>query len=333
MKEAFPALVVDGATPYTSDTAHQAGFAYLPYLLTGDFYYLEELQFWAMYNALIDNPGYRKYEKGLFQNDQLRGQGWSMRTLGEAAYITPDNDKFKAQFLGFLNANLDWYNATYTNGTNNNLGMITNGYGITYQNNTAGAPWQDDHFTSAIGHVAELGFAKAGPLLAWKAKFQIGRMMDPAFCWIDAALYNVKIRDGLYAPFYATLGQVYSATVDARISAQKCNTPEQLAFRTSAIVGSEFASTVLGDMVGNSNSTVGYASNFQPAHALTVDSGAPGGAAAWKKFIGRAVKTDYRNGPQFAILPRAAGSKAACGARRHPDRRCANGCRHLEESR
>ena len=40
------------ATPYEPDTAHQPSTVYLPYLVTGDYYYLEELQFWAAWNPL-----------------------------------------------------------------------------------------------------------------------------------------------------------------------------------------------------------------------------------------------------------------------------------------
>ncbi len=35
------------ATPYTDDESHQPSFAFVPYLMTGDYYLLEELQFWA----------------------------------------------------------------------------------------------------------------------------------------------------------------------------------------------------------------------------------------------------------------------------------------------
>ncbi|MDQ2822969.1 MAG: hypothetical protein M3Y65_21750 [Pseudomonadota bacterium] len=306
--QAFPGCAGNCDSVNYPDTAHQAGFAYVPYLLTGDYYYLEELQFWAMYNALIDNPNYRKWEKGLFQNDQVRGQAWSMRTLAEAAYITPDADKLKAQFAGFLDNNLTWYNDTYVTGGANKLGAITNGYAFSYLGDTAIALWQDDHFTSAIGHVAELGFAKAAPLMAWKAKFQIGRMLDPGFCWIDAAAYNAKLRDTATSPIYTSMAQVYQNSVDPKLASLKCNSPEQLTYRNSIRSGDEAVPFALNDMPGYATSTVGYPSNFQAALAMAVDSGAPGGAAAWTTFITRAVRPNYGYGPQFDILPRTAGS-------------------------
>jgi hypothetical protein len=309
-KDAFPGCGAC-ATPYTADTSHQPSFAYLPYLVTGDYYYLEEMQFWGMWDAFNDNPGYRGAEKGLLSPGQVRGQAWSLRTLVEAAYITPDADALKDDFIKIVDNNLDWYNATYTTGGANKLGVITNGYAFSYQGGTALAPWQDDHFTSAVGHAAELGFRKAEPLLKWKAQFQIGRMLAPGFCWIDAASYSLKVRDSEASPVYATLAEVYQKSFNPNLVAAKCNSTAQLAFRTKAAVGGEFASTVSNDIPGNATSATGYVSNFQPALAFAVDSGYPGGLQAWKLFATRAVRPDYSTQPQFSIIPRTAATPIA----------------------
>lgn len=57
-RELFPACVRPDAckTPNNHDISHQPAFSYLPYLLTGDHYHLEELQFWAMYDVFASNP-------------------------------------------------------------------------------------------------------------------------------------------------------------------------------------------------------------------------------------------------------------------------------------
>jgi hypothetical protein len=79
--EAFPPCGGDCATPYSADTAHEPALTYLPYLVTGDYYYLEELQFWTMYDLFQSNPGYRANVKGLFHQTQVRAQAWSLRDL------------------------------------------------------------------------------------------------------------------------------------------------------------------------------------------------------------------------------------------------------------
>ncbi|WP_287815962.1 TolC family protein, partial [Pseudomonas sp.] len=92
------------------------------------------------------------------------GQAWNLRTLAQAAYITPDSDRLKAHFTRVVNNNLDWYNATYANNPAANFfGAIDSASAVIYNGDRGIAPWQDDFFTSAIGHTAELGFSAAEP--------------------------------------------------------------------------------------------------------------------------------------------------------------------------
>lgn len=296
-QEAFPICAAPGAcaTATAVDTSHQPGFAYLPYLVTGDYYYLEELHFYTMWNTFQSNPGYRDRVKGLFKSDQVRGQGWSLRTLAQAAYITPDDDSFKAQFAFFLKSNLDWYNASYSaNPAANALGAIVNGYALGYDNGTALAPWMDDFFTSAIGHAVELGRADAIPLLKYKIRFPIARMTATDACWITGAAYSLKVRDSATSPFYASMGQAWHATNPATLAALPCASADMAAALKLKV----------GEMTGYSYSNTGFPSNMQPALAYAADAGGADGAAAWAIFAARSVKPDYRRGPQFAVLPR-----------------------------
>lgn len=296
-QEFFPACATPTAcqTPNVHDSSHQPNFAYLPYLVTGDYYYLEELQFWSMWNTFSSHPGYREAGKGLLKPDQVRGQGWSLRTLAEAAYITPDTDPLKSHFESLLSSNLDWYNTEYSNNAAaNKLGAILNGYALVYDDGTGLGPWQDDFFTSAVGHAAELGYAQAKTLRDWKAKFSILRMVAPNACWIDGAQYSVKFRDSATSPFYTTMAQVYAASHTAEFTALPCG-------------GAEMAASLklrVGEMTGYSSEETGYPSNMQPALAYSADSGIKDGALAWGVFTRRSVKPDYGLGPQFAIIPR-----------------------------
>jgi hypothetical protein len=295
--EAFPKCAVGASctNPASHDTAHQPAFAYLPYLVTGDYFYLEELQFWGMYNVFQTNPGYRQNIKGLLSREQVRGQAWSMRTLAEAAYITPDNDRLKLHFTRILTSNLDWYNTNYTNNPLANVfGVLTTGNAVAYNGDRGIAPWMDDFFTSAIGHTAELGFSGAQELLRWKAKSPVMRMTDPGICWIDAALYSMNIRDSATGPFYTTMAQAWNASRDTAFTSLTCDSAEMAAYLKLKV----------GEMTGYAASTAGYPSNMQPALAYAVDAGLPNGSAGWAKFMNRKVKPNYGLSPQFAIVPR-----------------------------
>jgi hypothetical protein len=294
--EAFPACVTGQCTdPYTADNAHEPSLAYMPYMLTGDYYYLEELQFWAMWNMFSSNPAYREYAKGLIYRDQVRAQAWSLRTLAEAAYLTPDDDRLKAHFNQILDSNLDWYNTTYTNDPQaNKLGALVNGYAFAYNNGTGVAPWQDDFFTSAIGHIAELGYAKARQLMTWKSQFPVQRMTAPGACWIDGSIYTLNLRASSTSPVYGTMGEAYAASHTAAFDALECG---------SAAMATSLGLKV-GEMTGYSSDPAGYPSNMQPALAYAVDNLGAAGKAAWTVFMNRSVKPNYATAPQFAIVPR-----------------------------
>jgi len=293
--EAFASCAGDCTTPYTHDTAHQPSLAYLPYLVTGDYYYLEEMQFWAMYDTFVSNPNYRQEDKGLVIWDQLRGQAWSLRTIAQAAYITPDADTLKADLMAFVNDNLDWYNTNYSNNSSaNKLGVPTQGYSIAYANDTAISTWMDDFFTSAVGYTADLGFTKASALLAWKAKFPVARMTAPGACWIMGAPYSLTIRLSTSSPVFDSVVDGYTRDLGAEFMNLPCNSPAM-----AAKLGLK-----LGDMGNISQGNMGYPSNMQPALAYSADSGIASSATAWNLFMSRTVKPDYTTSPQFAIVPR-----------------------------
>jgi hypothetical protein len=291
--DAFPACG-DCASPYTPDSAHQPSLAYMPYLMTGDRYYLDELELWANWNMLQANPGYRDHERGLVKWDQPRGQAWSLRTLGQVAFIAPDDDPLKKYFVDRLAFNLAWYAQQYVPG--GAFGYITNG--ATLGDDGSLAPWMDDFFTASIGGLVALGFDDARPLRDWKAMFAVGRMNDPGYCWIFASAYHMVVQDSASKAFYPSFAAVLGPTLDvggqAAAKGLACDSPAMaaaLGLRT-------------GEMVGYASSAEGYPSNLQPALATAAEAGVPGGAAAWAKFAARAVKPDYSSEPQFAIVPR-----------------------------
>ncbi|HJV74668.1 MAG TPA: hypothetical protein VJ654_10635 [Noviherbaspirillum sp.] len=327
INEAFPLCGGDCTTIYQPDSSHQPSMAYLPYLVTGDNYYLEELQFWANYNMIQANPYYREFDKGIMRWDQVRGQAWSLRTLGHAAYITPDSHPLKKYFVDRVGHNLDWYNATYTNGNPNKLGAIDGSgqfafppiaYTTASGDKTGLAPWMDDFFTWSVGYLAELGFSKAQPLLAWKAQFPIGRMTAPGYCWIDGAAYALTVRSSSTSPLFATFGEAYLATMrkkdgtpminstGAKYLDQACGSQALADWRTQYDKDNKVSRGpwLAGEMDGYAGTTMGYPSNMQPALAVAATSGAPNGQAAWDLFMKRSVKPDYTAAPQWAIVPR-----------------------------
>ncbi len=318
--EKFPNCGGDCKTPMAPDSSHQPSFAYLPYVLSGDYYYLEELQFWATWNMLQFPPSYRELGKGLFKSDQVRGQAWSLRTLAQAAYITPDDHPLKQYFSERVNNNLNWYNEHFShNPAANALGVLTSGYAFSYQDGRGIAPWQDDFFTWATGYVYALGFSAAKPILQWKAKFPVARMIAPGSCWIFAAPYELAVRESKNSKaLYATWEEIYRENQGAKknssgtlLSSLACGSKEMAQWMTLKRRESSPGATPIapGEMVGYSTSAEGYPANMQPALAAAVDAESPGAGAAWEKFAQRPLPTDFSAAPQFAVVPRKIAKK------------------------
>ncbi|HZW21721.1 hypothetical protein [Noviherbaspirillum sp.] len=327
LSELFPACGGDCATIYQPDSSHQPSMSYLPYVTTGDYYYLEELQFWANYNMLKDNPRYREFAKGIVKSDQVRGQAWSLRTLGHAAYITPDSHPMKKYFVDRVGYNIDWYTATYVTGNPNNLGVIDGSGTLAFKPmayttpagaKTGLAPWMDDFFTWSVGHLVELGFTNAKPLLTWKAKFPIQRLTGAGYCWIDGATYALAVRPTETSPLYATIGEAYRSTMrnasggaltnstGAAYLNQQCASQAMADWRTQydRDRGVNRVAWKAGEMDGYATVPSGYPSNMQPALAVAATSGQANARAAWDLFMRRPVKPDYSTAPQWNVVPR-----------------------------
>jgi hypothetical protein len=275
--EAFPD-VTEGLEKHAPDDAHQPSIAYLPYLISGDAFYLEELQFWADWNMLIANPYYRDFAKGLLKWSQIRGQAWSLRTLGHAAYITPDSHPLKAYFTEKLRNNLEFYQA-YAGGTAASpLGWLgTGGSAFAYEPYGI-APWQDDFFTASVGDLMRMGFPGAKELMAWKGRYVVGRMADTGYCWLHAPAYSQQIGPADKSRYYATYGEIHRAN-----------------FPNGACAGTA--------MDGYPEVATGYGANMQPALAAAVDAGLPGATTAWARYQTRNPKQNYSESPQFAVVP------------------------------
>ena len=101
------------ADQWVPDLAHYPSMAYIPYLITGDWYFLEEMQFVAVYMLSWNNPDHavsygRHQNWGILNGNgiQTRGEAWSLRNLAHATFFTPDGTPEKAFFTQKMNYNI-----------------------------------------------------------------------------------------------------------------------------------------------------------------------------------------------------------------------------------
>jgi hypothetical protein len=297
--EAFPDCGPNGCSQpeqRSPDTAHQPSLAFVPYLLTGDYYYLEELQFWANWNMFRANPGYRQAGDGLVKSDQVRGQAWSLRTLAQAAFITPDAHPMKSYFEQKMANNIEWYNAQYVEAAHNPLGwispLLSEDIDDDGSDEIVTSPWMDDFFTWAVDYVYQLGYQDIRPMQVWKSTFPVGRIIGEGYCWLRGAPYRLAVRDDNNENIQ-TFAEAYQASFDdAHLN---CD-PDLMAVELSQPVGA---------MTGYPTSPSAYVAVMQPALATAVNANANGASSAWQQYLSSTRRPDYAAGPQFSVLPRS----------------------------
>jgi len=302
--------------PNVWDDAHQPSAAYVPYMVTGDYYYMSELAFSASYNELVSNESYRGFSKGLIDraHGQVRGKAWVLREMADAAWLLPQAHPLKSEFIADVeNALADW-NAKYTDNPNANaLGLMDNGaiYSTNGGQKNAMAPWQHNFLTWSAGHAADLGFTGAAAFRDWLAKFEIGLMTDwlhdagRGFCWLQASAYNIQVKDaaGQWLPSYSA---VYAATYPSLLGLA-CNSPTMVA-GAAKLARRPWKTS---QMAGYPESPTGFPANLQIGLAAAADTTLSNAHAAWRLFESRSAKPPVRNGynnyPNFAVIPRSIG--------------------------
>lgn len=93
------------------DIEHQPSMAYVPYLVTGDWYYLEEMYFWSSFDVASGNPGYCNFCRlgsagYIHDSASVRAEAWGLRTLAQTAFAAGDGSAERAYFTEKLNNNI-----------------------------------------------------------------------------------------------------------------------------------------------------------------------------------------------------------------------------------
>lgn len=300
--------------PNKWDNAHQPAESYVPYMVTGDYYYMSELAFGASHNEIWPNETYRGLSKGLIGSSysQVRGKAWVLREMVDAAWLLPDGYPLKAEFMEDVEHSLEYWNSRYThNRSANSLGLMRSGtrpYSLHEGKQNAVAPWQHNFLTWSAGHAAELGFDGAAQFRDWLAKFEIGLMTDwlnnptHGYCWLEASAYKIQVK-GTAGNWFPSYTAVYAATFPSLVGFT-CNSPAMVA-AMSKLTHKPWKA---GEMSGFPSSASGYPAHFQIGVATAADTGLSNAAKAWEIFQSRSVKPQpphaYNDYPNFAILPR-----------------------------
>jgi len=190
----------------TPDLAHQPSLAFVPYLTTGDYYYLEEAYFWANYCLLNSWPHPRQSARGILA-DQIRGDAWALRNIGDAAWIAPDRDPEARYFDEKLLGNLAHRTrAMYGPPEYNAIGAwgLRTTEDARIQNPAEPrwiitAPWEEDYLLWSLHHLVELGWREAARPRDFLLRLRVGTLSHaPDFDPRLATPYRMVV--GRYGP-------------------------------------------------------------------------------------------------------------------------------------
>lgn len=293
-----------GGTAYSHEpgadpAAHQPMLGYLAYLLSGDYFYLEEMQFLANYDMLWNSLGRRTYASGPqdgIVGYQNRGQAWGIRTLAFAAALTPDSHPLKNYLVTKTNNNIAEKTAHWASPAQNNLGAIQDFDWISgYTVPPKYSPWQNDFFVMIFNRLVDLGFSNATTMRDWLNQWPVGRLGGNSgtsgYCWKYATQYGfgAGIVDALggYATSFALLYQ-RNFPVESLTACPTSGLMNAAAYPTTPDA---------------------YYANLQAALAMAVDAGAAT-QSLWTKFLTMGTP-DYTTTPVWAIVPRPVSGTSA----------------------
>jgi Ca2+-binding RTX toxin-like protein len=198
-------------TGWQADTAHVASLTYDAYLLTGNPYYLSELQAQASYDIAALSPSYRGGSAGLFEaSGQIRAVAWGLRDVAQAAYATPATDPLKAYYTQIVNNNLD---AIYKETVGNASENATQFHGYYALPGTTQIPvYQEDFLAITIADLAIQGNAEAGQIAAYMNNFIAGRFLNGGngFNPLNGPGYWWSLTDPTTGQAYTTWADLYN---------------------------------------------------------------------------------------------------------------------------
>lgn len=297
-----------GTGPATWASSHHPSLGFTAYLLAGRWYFMEEVQFVATLNYLKNTDVTRLNAQGVFQSsagaNTTRGAAWAVRSLAQAACITPDDDTaLRNEFVASLQANIDWNHARYVAQRNNPYGWVAPysdytgvGDGVYFE-----ASWMQDFYTAAYGYAKAMepalpaaSIQRLTEFFAWKAQSIVGRLGGTAptdYLYADAAPYTIAVAPTDTpdfatgkGPWYANWGAIYAASNNA---------PNP--------------GVAAGMRGGNFPDPTSYWGNLQPAIAYAVQHQVPGAVESYRRLTSAANWGQFASGfnsdPVWSVRP------------------------------
>jgi hypothetical protein len=222
MREYGSDIPAAGQSPLLPDNAHQPSIAFVPYLLTGDRYYAEEMAFWANYGMARTYPGDGvRSSQGILANNEVRGFGWALRNLADAAAYYPEASPVKAYLAQKVINNLQWLD-TYARSQD----PVTNPLQILWVNRRPDGGqyislWEQTYLAHAIDRANQHGFEGGLAHRDAIARFHLKLFTsEPDYPRAQAGAYVIAVgpanpsSPGIFGgTFFSTIAEIWAGTL------------------------------------------------------------------------------------------------------------------------
>ncbi|MGC8532627.1 MAG: hypothetical protein ACP5M1_11370 [Acidiphilium sp.] len=209
-----------GKTGWHADAAHQPDLAYIPYLLTGRRYDLDQLNAQASFSETDFWPAAKARNEGegivVGSGNQLRGAAWDLREIAEAAYIDPQHSPMRHYFAQMVSNNMNFLHEKiplWQAREGQAYGYLPGNYG----HSGAMPPWQQDFFATTMGRLAQFQVPGARAVLHWQTHFLANSLLPLAqgFNPRDGVAYNLIVYNPKTMIYFTSWSAIRSATEQA----------------------------------------------------------------------------------------------------------------------
>ncbi len=206
----------------SGDNAHQPSLAFVPYLVTGDRFFLDEMKYWANFCLLWtfqdSHSNQRGGSEGLLASNEVRGIAWALRNLADAAAYLPDHDEMKAHFRQKVVNNLAWLDQHAATQTTP-LGTV---FPLRRPEDEQWAPytwialWEQIYVAWAIDRAQQLGFTPGTALRDRVVKLQLRLFTSEqeGYRLTHAGAYVLAVgtRSGRTITYFDSIAEVFRVT-------------------------------------------------------------------------------------------------------------------------
>ena len=148
------------------EAAHNPPLTYVPYLFTDDPYYLEELQAMALWHIVLSSyHSWKEKLPGLAYPGETRATAWGLRSVAQAALVTPANTP------SWINTQAHWKknladNRVYLQRFMDSPAMIHKFFRAYSRADLLGS-FQEDYLMTVLAWIVRMGFTEWADGYAW----------------------------------------------------------------------------------------------------------------------------------------------------------------------